>query len=77
MRKLLIQRKNLLVILCVILVLTPMSSGDQNSHICEYAIAQCFGEASLWDWVSQAVLGHILYCLNGYGFCKEFVEAFI
>jgi hypothetical protein len=77
MRKVFMQKKHLLVIISLILVFSALSPVELDAGICEYAVARCFGDASVLDWVSSAIVGQIIYCLNGYDFCKEFVENFI
>lgn len=77
MKKLSTPKKHVLVIISLILLFWASWPADLDANICEYALARCFGDASLLDWLSTAVLGQILYCLNGYDFCKKFVEKFI
>jgi hypothetical protein len=77
MRKFITQKKQFLVILSLILVFSALAPVDLDAHICEYALIQCFGDANILDWLSKAIVGQLIYCLNGYDFCTEFIENFI
>jgi len=70
-------KKYIWIMLTLILVFSALSPADLNANICEYALAQCFGDATILDWLSRAVVGQIFYCLNGYDFCKKYIEKFI
>ncbi|MBE0461359.1 MAG: hypothetical protein IBX60_06980 [Candidatus Aminicenantes bacterium] len=79
MKKFRIKGKYFFFIISFVLLFSFISHVDlsANANMCEYALIQCFGDASIWDWITKAIVGQILYCLNGYGFCKEYVEPFI
>ncbi|MDW7760033.1 MAG: hypothetical protein SCM96_05275 [Acidobacteriota bacterium] len=68
------------IILCVAVVLVSFVAaphGNADVSVCEWALVRCFGKTNIMEWLSRAILGQILYCLNGYDFCKTFVEPFI
>lgn len=77
MRKYWGSKKNLWIVISLILLFSTLWPADLDANICEYALARCFGDTTLLEWLSTAVLGQILYCLNGYDFCKRFMEDFI
>lgn len=62
-----------LVILFSIVLPVDLSAND----VCEYALIHCIGGADLGEWLSRAIVGQILYCLNGYDFCKTYYEPYL
>jgi len=60
----------ILVGLGITLVPTEVQAG---ADICLLGAAQCLGDASIVDWATKMIVGHLLYCINGYDFCRQYI----
>lgn len=75
MKKLRFVGKHFLLAFCLVSLLSIITPASVNAGICEYALLHCLGDAGAM--LSKAIVGQVIYCLNGYSFCLDYIAPFL